>query len=408
MPVHDADELRDWPRRAASPDANVRRATAADQACPPPVLLQLAGDADPSVRQEVAYNPAAPVKAALLLALDTEGNVRAALAARAATLVPKLARNGIAHAQALTMHMLEILAIDQSLQVRQALASSLKDVAMVPVALVRKLAADAVREVAEPILRCCLALSDDDLVSLIAAHHESWARQAIAARPHVSERVADALIETGDATAISTLLDNHGALVCESALEKLVDMSAEDKFLQMPLAQSPRLPPRLATRMAAFVEESVLIFLRQRRDFDPATVADIIAVVRRRLAWASTARPGENGSERARRLFLGGELAESHISDALSWSELDFVTNGVALLANVPEKTVGDIFASQSPRSVTALAWRAGLSMRCALQLQARAANVPSNQLLNARGGTEYPLTETAMIWHLEMFGIES
>lgn len=389
-------------------DVATRQKLACDTATQPDMLLVLADDADASVRKHVAENPAAPVKAQVLLALDKEENVRTALAARAASLVPKLAQAGITHAEALATHVLELLAIDKASNVRQALASSLKDVAMTPAHVARKLAEDIVREVAQPILRYCLALSDDDLVAIIAGRPDGWQQEEIAQRPKLSEKVSDAIITNGNEKAIVTLLDNSGAVISEPSLSRLVEQSAGSKTLQEPLARRPKLPPRLAMRMVEFVEENVLLALRQRRDYDAGTAQDIIEVVRRRIGWVEMAKEGESGNTRARRMFLAGALDETQISDGMSWNEEEFVVAGLACLSAVKPEIIRDIFKSQSPRGITALAWRAGLSMRCAIQLQSRMGNVPANKLLNARGGTQYPLTEVEMIWQLEFFGAKA
>jgi len=381
---------------------------AADANTPPDTLLGLAREGGPAIRRAVAGNPSSPVRAHVLLALDSDQDVRAILAARAADIVPKLSQAGIDHAHALALHTLELLAIDKALQVRQALATSLKDVAYAPAPVVKRLAQDIMREVAEPILRYCLALSDDDLIELITAQKESWARQAIAARPRVSERVADAIVETKDTAAIGTLLDNTGAVLSDDTLNKVVDIAENEVSLQMPLARRPQLPPRLAHRLAEFVDHAVLTILREKQDLDQDTVHDVVHTARRRMDWAEAGEPGETSTARAQRLFQESDLTEEQISDALSWHEMAFVTRAIALRARVPEQTVANIFASQSPKSVTALTWRAGLSMRMAMQLQTRAANISPRQMLNARNGTDYPLTDVQMIWQLELFDIKT
>ena len=62
---------------------------------------------------------------------------------------------------------------------------------------------------------------------------------------------------------------------------------------------------------------------------------------------------------------------------------------------------------STASKAVTALAWRAKLSMRQALQLQLRIAHIPPTAALNPRGGTDYPLTPSEMEWQLGLFGSE-
>jgi len=51
---------------------------------------------------------------------------------------------------------------------------------------------------------------------------------------------------------------------------------------------------------------------------------------------------------------------------------------------------------------VTSLAWKAGLSMRTAIQLQLKIAKVPPPDVLNARNGFDYPLSEAEMKRQLE------
>jgi hypothetical protein len=185
----------------------------------------------------------------------------------------------------------------------------------------------------------------------------------------------------------------------------MVEDSAGHPAWQAPLARRPKLPGRLAVRLAEFVDQHVLTILRQRRDLDAETAEEVVSVARRRIDYRDQRTEGESPEQRARRLFAIGQLDESAISDALSWNDMVFVRLGLALLAGVVPAIVEDIIAAQSPKGVTSLAWRAGLSMRCAMQLQSRAANIPPRMLLNARNGFDYPLTPVEMNWQLEFYG---
>ena len=60
----------------------------------------------------------------------------------------------------------------------------------------------------------------------------------------------------------------------------------------------------------------------------------------------------------------------------------------------------------RSARAVTALAWRAGLGMRIAFKLQNSIMHLKGADLLPARGGVDFPLTEDEMLWHLGYFGV--
>ena len=58
---------------------------------------------------------------------------------------------------------------------------------------------------------------------------------------------------------------------------------------------------------------------------------------------------------------------------------------------------VRKIIKSSSPRAITSLAWKANLSMRTAIQIQSRVGRIPPKKLLNARHGTDYPMTPDEM-----------
>ncbi|WP_247881043.1 DUF2336 domain-containing protein [Skermanella sp. TT6] len=393
-------------RMAQSEDTAVRARVAGREDVRPELLYYLAIDPAVEVRREVAANPSAPAQASAVLARDSDESVRRLLADKLARLLPDLSREAQGQLFQLTVRTLEQLARDQAVGVRQALASSLKDVACAPPDLCAHLARDVEREVAEPILHYCATLTDKDLLSIIANQPKSWVLSAIAQRGGVSGPVAAALYETGDVEASTALLDNHGALIPENTLSGMVEQSAARPSWQEPLARRPRLPGRLAVRLAEFVDQHVLTILRQRRDLDAETAAEVVSVARRRIDYLDQRSDGESPEHRARRLFMVGQLDESAISDALSWNDMVFVKLGLALMAGISPSLVEEIIAAQSPKGVTALAWRAGLSMRCAMQLQSRAANIPPRMLLNARNGVDYPLTPVEMTWQLEFYGV--
>jgi len=332
--------------------------------------------------------------------------VRASLARQLCRLLPDLPPDGRDTVATVALRALEQLARDHVTHVRAALATAIKDIACAPPPVVQRLARDVERSVAEPILHCCATLADADLLSVIASQPTTWALSAIAGRSTVSAPVSTAIVEAGNAEATSVLLDNTGAIIPEPALERAVEDSARHRPLQVKLAQRAGLPPRLALRLADFVDRSVVAVLRSRPDFDDSTVAEIAATVRRRVEWIEQRAPDETPERRAVRLHRCGTLDETAIGDALSWNEVGFVRAALALRAGAPAQAVDLILNSGNPRAVTALVWRTGFSMRCAMQVQARAAGIPPHAMLNARRGTDYPLAAAEMARQLELYGI--
>ena len=386
---------------ARHPDAAVRANLVRRGDLSPELLYYLADDEAPEVRRAVVVQPALPVQAPPRLARDGDGEVRTLLAAKLARALPGLQGEELLALRDVAHHALELLAADQLVRVRAALSSTLAEIDCAPPQLVARLARDTAREVAEPVLRTCALLSDEELIGILAARPEPWVIQAIARRPTVASTVSEAVLAADDADATAMLLGNEGADIPAAALGSLIDRSGSLTTLQPHLAKRPGLPPRLLVSLAEMAEENVLRTLERRHDLDEQTAQAVAAVLKRRLEWAQASYEGSGGKP------TGAGPSEEQVWDALSWGDHGFVRKALARLARLPAGTVAHILETQSPRAVTALAWRAGLSMRCARQLQVKGAGIHPRQALNARMGTEYPLSEAEMRWQLEFFGIE-
>ncbi|HYE52527.1 MAG TPA: DUF2336 domain-containing protein, partial [Azospirillaceae bacterium] len=284
--------------RAADPDPAVRAALAAQVDVRPELLYYLADDDAPEVRRAVASNDATPVRAASRLARDPDEQVRAFLAGKLARALPGLQPAEHAALRDLALHALELLAVDQAVRVRAALASAIADVDCAPPKLAAMLARDMAREVAEPILRYCATLTDEELLDIVSAQQVPWVLAAVARRRRVPAAVADAVLAAGDGPASTALVANPGA--------------------EVPKARLAALPPDLAARLSGFVDEALRWALAERPDFDREAKAEIGAVVRRRLDWARDYVKREQPEMRAARLYDAGALTEDSVWDALS------------------------------------------------------------------------------------------
>jgi uncharacterized protein (DUF2336 family) len=399
-----AADLAEAKRIAISGDAAQRLVLAARRDVPPELLYYLANDTVPAVRGAIAGNDSAPPHVAPLLQSDPDVNVREALAGRLARLLPSLEDAAQAQVQQLVLASLTHLAKDQSETVRKALAGSLSDVAKLPPKLANTLARDAERSIAEPVLRFCLTLSDQDLFDIIATHPPAWTLVAMAERRTVSTPLAGAIIEAGEAEALVALAANNGADLAPAQLETLADMAEQRPSLREVLAVRPGVPVHLAQRLISILDGAIAKVVAAARLEDAETEREVQAAAIERVAWK--AEPAESPAARVRRLRGEGRLDEAVITAACSWEERAFVAEAVGDLAGVPAALVTKVFEAKSAKAITALAWRAGLSMRLALQLQRDIARIEPRALLNARNGFEYPLTQEEMDWHLEFFGI--
>lgn len=398
-------------KTAGSKDVKKRLTLARNSKTHQEILYYLAEkDPDPSVRQAVAANPSTPLQAGKSLAMDDNPDVRLALAKRLIELVPHLSKEKHSQIYAYMVQALGTLALDEVLKIRVALSSSLKDIAQTPPKVANTLARDIERQVAEPVLLYCAALSDDDLIDIIRGHDQSWAIQAVAAREHVSDDVSKAVIDTGDTGAGTILMENEGAIITEMLLEEIIEKAKDIPEWQAPIANRPSLPPEVARELAQFANESVKDILTKRKDLDPAVCEEIAHVFERRLDLAN-----ENAAtsdlpvpDRLQKLVEQDRLNEQTFLDYLGMRDRGMAVAILARMAGTNEKEVERILAMKAAKPVIALAWKAGLSMRAALKIEKDLAFVDPKKLIYPRDGTEYPFQEEELQWQLEFLGLEA
>jgi uncharacterized protein (DUF2336 family) len=394
-------------RLARDGDPQVRARLAGRDDLRPEILYFLAEDDSAEVRCRIAANVKTPRQADLVLARDDNESVRCQLAGKIAVLLPELDADEQAQAHKYLVEVIELLAQDQATRVRQIVAETLKDVTSAPPHVIQRLARDAEVMVASPVLEFSPLLSDQDLLEIIEGGCASGKLGAISRRKGVGEQVTDAIVATKDEGAITALLENAGAQIREETLDGLVDSALEVSAWQEPLVLRPRLSRNAVRKLAGIVAASLLDLLKAREDLDKETARVVAKEVRRRLddqEEDDAAPEGETPEKRAARLFESGELDDVALTRALNGGDRDIVRHGLALRADLPLSLVDHILSAHSAKGVTALAWKAGCSMRFASQLQLRLGGIVPSQVLNPRAGTDYPLTPEEMDWQLDFF----
>lgn len=392
-------------RLARDKDQSVRVDLAKREDLRPEILYYLAEDSSPEVRCQIAANRKTPSQADLMLARDTDEMVRQQLANKIAILLPELDAEEQEKAQNYIFEVIEILAQDQAVRVRQVIAETLKDVASAPPHVIQRLARDIEDVVASPILEFSPLLSDQDLMEIIESGCATGKLSAISRRQGVGEQVADAIVETKDDGAITALLDNKSAQIREETLDSLVEAALDVTAWHEPLVERPKLSLKAVQKLASFVAASILDILEARADLDKSTKDIVAKEVHRRLDdKKKEAAPKEPPTERAIRLLKSGGLEDDALLRALNSGDRELVRHGLALRAGLAIQLIDHILTAHSARGVTALAWKAGCSMRFASQLQLRLGGIAPSQVLNARSGTDYPLTPDEMNWQIDFF----
>jgi uncharacterized protein (DUF2336 family) len=387
-------------------DTAVRTKLAAREDVRPEVLYYLAEDVSPEVRCQIAANRRTPGQADLLLARDADEAVRRQLAHKIALLMPDLDAKQLRQAHQHVVEVLEVLAQDQATRVRQILSDTLKDLASAPPGVIQRLARDAEEVVACPVLEFSPLLSDDDLIEIIEGKGCVPGKlRAISRRFGVGEQVADAIVATDEQSAISELLANSSAQIREETLNGLVDTALDVTAWHEPLIKRPSLSMSAIQKLAGFVAASLLELLQARKDLDKKTARAVAKEVDRRLKdGGGDDDKKESPGVRAQRLHENGGLEDDALTRAMNSGDRELVRHGLAVRAELPIGLIDHILAARSAKGVTALAWKAGCSMRFASQLQLRMGGISPSQVLNPRAGTDYPLTPEEMTWQIEFF----
>ncbi|WCL54926.1 DUF2336 domain-containing protein [Gimibacter soli] len=382
-----------------------RKALAARTDARPEVLYYLADDASPQVRQIIASNPSTPIHADEKLVADEDDEVRLELARKIARLVPGLAPGEQTAIRERAIDVLEALAADQLPKVRAIIADEIKTSPNVPKPMVDKLARDIEDMVAAPILEYSPLLNDDDLREIIAAGASSAALSAIARRAVVSEGVSEDIAATLDIPAIAALLTNQNAQIREATLDQIIDQAKGVEALHQPLAMRPQLSIRAMKRIAGFVASALVHAMVDGSALTEADAEDLLDRVRERLAGE---RVGEDEEAKlyktALDLYERSAINDQFVHQQIESGRRELLIQCLALASDLPVATIRRIIHSKSGRAVTALAWRAQLSMRTAYELQVKFALVPSAQLLHPKDGRNYPIDADELDWHLSYF----
>ncbi len=379
----------------------------------PEILYYLADDSMPEVRRAIASNRSTPRQADAKLAQDGDDEVRYQMADKIGRLVPELSADQREKAEALTVTVLRELAADQLPRIRAIVSEHLKSADNVPKDIVLQLAQDLEVIVAAPVLQFSPLLSDQDLLEIIDAGRESGALSAIARRRALGGDVADAVAQTLDPKAVGVLLANDSAQLREDTLDWIIDNAAPVEPWHKPLVSWPSLSDSAVRRLASFVATSLVETLCDRNDIDAGTAVELARAVEKeigpgidgaeasepdpeKVAEAELQREG-GGKDGASALFKAGRLDDDALQDAASDGDRAFVIQALTLKSGLPSDVVTRVLNTAKPRKVTALAWKADLAMRTAMQLQLRIARVRPQDILNARDGIDYPMSEDEM-----------
>lgn len=242
--------------------------------------------------------------------------------------------------------------------IRKALATRLAHADWAPAALVNVLALDEI-EIAAPILASSPVLHDEDLLQILV--EASLDHQiAVARRPNISGRIADAVIDRGVPAVLTALATNRTAQISGDSFRRLVDHSRRIAALRGPLSRHPGLTEALAEQMyhwvGAALRESISIrFQVDERKFGAAVYDAVEGVIRKERGDdhpEDTPEREEMERRLVAKLQAAGQLKPAMLVRATRERRLSLVVHGLSALSGF---TVGQIRQALNAPSPEAL-----------------------------------------------------
>lgn len=333
-----------------------------------------------------------------LSAIDEE--IRLQIARKITLLLPELAHAKREELLRYVFQVLLLLAEDQLLRVRQMIAEELRSSFDAPPALIKRLAWDQDIEVAAPILEFSPLLTEADMMEIVANSAIPGVLEALSSRKNLPEEVTDAIVRSvassrvskEDAAIIQKLLDNKGAHFREDTLELVVEQAPEYEIWHESLLDRPELTQRIINKIARFVSQAMILEMQDRGMISKEIGRNLTYAIASRLQSLGVDRMRE-AEKLAKEMLTQGTLDAETIMGALESGEREFVICSLAVLSEIPVKTVQKILKSEEAETVVALVWKTGLPMRDAITIQLKLGKIPHTKILYAKEGTAYPLS---------------
>ena len=380
---------------------------AGEETTPQEVLYYLAEDENAEIRKKIASNANTPVQADKILSNDECEEVKQELARKITRFFPNIPEDGTLQIRDKAMEMIEILANDQLPSVRQILAEELKSSNSIPKHIALKLANDDVLSVCAPILEYSPLLSDTDLKEIIAATTLTGALQSIAKRDELSGDICDAIASTLEIPAVSSLLANENAQIREETLDNIINEAQSNNIQEWhePLAKRPNLSIRAMKRIAGFVASSLVDTMITLNHLEPDQGEELLKRVRSRIKDEEPESDDQRSlAEQAADLYERGVIDDEFIQNAIKNKQRELVIQSLILMSGLPDASVRAILNKKRGSLIVALIWKAGLTMRTALEVQSELARVPNEDFVNAKNGIDFPMTQDQMEYEIALY----
>lgn len=256
----------------------------------------------------------------------------------------------------IAIDIFRLLLRDTAAIVRKAVSEELKTNEYVPHDIIRALASDS-PEIAVGVIEHSVVLTDEDLVELVKATQSIDKWMAVSRRKTVSSRVSRALIDTGSAQVVTSLLDNKGSEIEEQDVQAVVEEFRGDQNVMEALVCRGGLSTDFAEKLFTMVAEQFKRQLTRRYRLSwtlaskTTDIAREISVLRFLIPWMKT----DELDQLVRTMKRNKRLNYSLVVRALCMGEIRFFELAMAALADIPVENARTLMLDAGPLGFSAL-----------------------------------------------------
>lgn len=255
---------------------------------------------------------------------------------------------------ALALDIMRTMAADAETIVRQAVATSLKASPHLPRAVAVSLAKDEA-SVAQPVLESSPVLTDDDLIAVLAEGNGTK-QVAVAKRSIVSTVVAAAVIDTGNAAAVTTLVGNEGAALNEDLFQRTIDRYSRFETVKAAMVHRSELPVTISERLVALVSDKLKVALAARHALPADLASDILLDARERATVGLISKGSEQDTQAlVSQLHASGRLTPSLVLRALCMGDVRFCEDAMAEVAGISAERAALLIHDGGPLGLKAI-----------------------------------------------------
>lgn len=238
--------------------------------------------------------------------------------------------------RAIAEDIFRTLVKDAAVRVRQALSETLADNPEVPHDVALTLAQD-VDDVALPVIEKSAVLTDSDLISIVRSQGD-MAQIAVAKRDGVTDVVADAIADSGNADAVVQLVKNETADISEETFGKVLTQYGDNEKLHAPLVERDNLPLSVSERLVSMVSEQLRDHILQNSAVTDGMAADIFLTMREKATVSLLSTGAERSSvlELVDQLYASKRLSPTLVVRAICMGDLTFFEAALARMADIP------------------------------------------------------------------------